>query len=174
MVFRGFTTIWSLATLPTSRSPLSLIATTLGRISEPLSLGTTRATLFRTYATHVFVVPRSMPSRMGLSAGMKLDLMLRRSAPGAQQIPLLPPHVVPHNYTCRPRIHHLRDPHLSHRSRQLVDEHQRPAQDVKGGVGCVRTREPRQDRSALLTGLPGKGDAAGDHGKEAIEVGEDR
>src|SRR5438105_4416031 len=72
MVLRGLTTIWSLATLPTSRSPLSLIATTLGRMSEPLSLGTTRATLLRTYATHVFVVPRSMPSRMGLSAGMKL------------------------------------------------------------------------------------------------------
>src|SRR6266478_2187758 len=72
MVLRGFTTIWSLATLPTRRSPLSLIATTLGRINDPLSLGTTRATLLRTYATQVFVVPRSIPSRMGLSAAMQL------------------------------------------------------------------------------------------------------
>src|SRR6266481_2664222 len=71
MVLRGFTTIWSLATLPTRRSPLSLIATTLGRINDPLSLGTTRATLLRTYATQVFVVPRSIPSMMGLSAAMR-------------------------------------------------------------------------------------------------------
>jgi hypothetical protein len=33
-----------------------------------LSLGTTLAILLRTYATHVFVVPKSMPSRMGFSA----------------------------------------------------------------------------------------------------------
>src|SRR5882762_1617327 len=68
MVLRGFTTIWSLATLPTSSSPFSETATTLGRISAPLSLGTTRAILLRTYATHVFVVPRSIPRRMGFSA----------------------------------------------------------------------------------------------------------
>src|SRR6266850_5520932 len=72
MVLRGFTTIWSLATWPTSRSPFSLTATTLGRISDPLSLGTTRATLLRTYATQVLVVPRSIPSRMGLSGAMEL------------------------------------------------------------------------------------------------------
>src|SRR4051794_35488548 len=71
MVLRGFTTIWSLATLPTKRSPFSLTATTLGRMSEPLSLGTTRATLLRTYATQVLVVPRSMPSRMGFSCAMR-------------------------------------------------------------------------------------------------------
>src|SRR4051794_17130669 len=70
MVLRGLTTIWSLATLPTSRSPFSLTATTLGRMSAPLSLGTTRATLLRTYATHVLVVPRSMPRMSGLSAAM--------------------------------------------------------------------------------------------------------
>src|SRR5437868_11448592 len=70
MVLRGFVTIWSLATFPTSRSPFSLTATTLGRMSAPLSLGTTRATLLRTYATHVLVVPRSMPRMSGLSAGM--------------------------------------------------------------------------------------------------------
>src|SRR5947209_174831 len=65
MVLRGLVTIWSLATLPTSRSPFSLIATTLGRMSAPRSLGTTRALLLRTYATHVLVVPRSMPRTMG-------------------------------------------------------------------------------------------------------------
>src|SRR5712664_441129 len=68
MVLRGFTTIWSLATLPTRSSPFSETATTLGRMSAPLSLGTTFAILLRTYATHVLVVPRSIPRRMGFSA----------------------------------------------------------------------------------------------------------
>src|SRR5712671_671986 len=68
MVLRGLTTIWSLATFPTRRSPFSDMATTDGRMSAPRSLGTTFAILFRTYATHVLVVPRSIPSRMGFSA----------------------------------------------------------------------------------------------------------
>src|SRR5207248_8754974 len=91
MVLRGLTTIWSLATLPTRRSPLSLIATTLGRISDPLSLGTTRATLLRTYATHVFVVPRSMPRRMDLSAGMKLGRCYGGGCPGRNKSPCFHP-----------------------------------------------------------------------------------
>src|SRR3954452_13535735 len=91
MVLRGFTTIWSLATLPTSRSPFSLTATTLGRMSEPLSLGTTRATLLRTYATQVLVVPRSIPSRMGLSGPMELPdataqrVLIARNLPEFQE-----------------------------------------------------------------------------------------
>src|SRR3989441_1440528 len=114
MVLRGLTTIWSLATLPTSRSPLSLIATTLGRMSEPLSLGTTRATLLRTYATHVLVVPRSMPSRMGLSAGMKLTRCYGAPHPRRNKTPLVPTNVITHTYTRGRRFHHLRHPYLSH------------------------------------------------------------
>src|SRR4051794_24320917 len=85
MVLRGLTTIWSLATLPTRRSPFSLTATTLGRMSEPLSLGTTRATLLRTYATQVLVVPRSMPSRMGLSGGMEQTDATAQRVPEARK-----------------------------------------------------------------------------------------
>ena len=48
-------------TAPTSRSPLSDWAITLGRIRLPLSVGTHRGTRPFTYATHVFVVPKSMP-----------------------------------------------------------------------------------------------------------------
>src|SRR5512136_1710583 len=66
MVFRGLVTIWSLATPPTSHSPRSERATTLGRMRLPLSVGTTRGMRLRTWATQVLVVPRSMP-RMGLS-----------------------------------------------------------------------------------------------------------
>src|SRR5260370_33940659 len=90
MVFLGLTTIWSLATLPTKRSPFSLTATTLGRMSEPLSLGTTRATLLRTYATQVLVLPRSMPSRIGLSGAMELrDATARRlQEAGTQRGPI--------------------------------------------------------------------------------------
>src|SRR6267378_1343174 len=116
MVFRGFTTIWSLATLPTSRSPLSLIATTLGRISEPLSLGTTRATLFRTYATQVLVVPRSMTSRMGFSAAIELHRWYGAPRAWRNKCAYCHRHVVPHSYTRRRRFHHLWHADLSHRS----------------------------------------------------------
>src|SRR5437764_13907701 len=86
MVLRGFTTIWSLATFPTSRSPFSDTATTEGRMRAPRSLGTTLAILLRTYATHVLVVPRSMPSRMGFSAmGALRRRMLRRARRGWQE-----------------------------------------------------------------------------------------
>src|SRR5712692_1142853 len=91
MVLRGFTTIWSLATLPTSRSPFSLTATTEGRMSDPLSLGTTRATLLRTYATQVLVVPRSMPSRMGLSGAMNAGRCYGAARPGGKKATIFLP-----------------------------------------------------------------------------------
>src|SRR5256885_8168647 len=62
------------------------MATTEGRIRAPRSLGTTFAILLRTYATHVLVVPRSMPSRMGFSAmGALRRRMLRRPRRGWQE-----------------------------------------------------------------------------------------
>src|SRR5262249_15731668 len=106
MVLRGFTTIWSLATLPTRSSPFSDIATTLGRISAPLSLGTTFAILLRTYATHVFVVPRSIPRRMGFSTISPRSLGSPdgkahglRDARKARPPATLPPHPVPNGRT---------------------------------------------------------------------------
>src|SRR5690242_17848467 len=67
MVFFGFTTIWSLAIFPMSRSPFSLSATTDGRTRLPLSVGTTFGMRFRTDATRVLVVPRSIPTMRGFS-----------------------------------------------------------------------------------------------------------
>src|SRR5438105_14284816 len=62
------------------------MATTEGRIRAPRSLGTTFAILLRTYATHVLVVPRSMPSRMGFSAmGALRRRMLRLPRRGWQE-----------------------------------------------------------------------------------------
>ena len=66
MVFLGFVTSWSFATPPTRMSPRSLMATTVGRIRLPLSVGTTLGIRFRTCATQALVVPRSMPM-MGFS-----------------------------------------------------------------------------------------------------------
>ena len=66
---------------------MSLTATTLGRMSEPLSLGTTRATLLHTYATQVLVVPRSIPSRMGLSAAMSEPDATAQRVPEARKGP---------------------------------------------------------------------------------------
>src|SRR3990172_6834594 len=75
MVFRGFVTIWSLATPPTRKSPFSESATTLGSTRLPLSVGTTRGTRLRTCATQVLVVPRSMPS-MGFSRAVEPAILV--------------------------------------------------------------------------------------------------
>src|SRR5438132_8040767 len=122
MVLRGLTTICSFATFPTSRSPLSLTATTLGRMSEPLSLGTTRATLLRTYATQVLVVPRSIPSRMGLSGAMELTGCYGAARPGGKKpsdFPALlgPGHSKAHHRLVRGRLDHFRRAHRTRRSR---------------------------------------------------------
>src|SRR5512140_1735067 len=77
MVFFGFVTSWSFATPPTRRSPFSESATTVGRIRFPRSVGTTFGIRLRTYATHAFVVPRSIPM-MGFSRGGGIDPSLAR------------------------------------------------------------------------------------------------
>ncbi len=73
MVFLGFVRSWSFAAPPTRNSPRSASATTLGRMRFPLSVGTTRGMRLRTCATHVFVVPRSIPM-MGLSRPAVADI----------------------------------------------------------------------------------------------------
>src|SRR5438067_1999121 len=122
MVLRGFTTIWSLATLPTSRSPFSLTATTLGRMSDPLSLGTTRATLLRTYATQVLVVPRSMPSRMGLSGAMNASRCYGAARPGGKKAAFLPAGAETDHRAREAFFHDLGGIHVPSLRRDLIDE----------------------------------------------------
>src|SRR5207245_7454493 len=83
----------------TNRSPFSETATTLGSISALLSLGTTRAILLRTYATHVLVVPRSMPSRMGFS-GMSVGAWRVDRCYGASPWPCKKTHRTSEAYHC--------------------------------------------------------------------------
>src|SRR5229473_3308591 len=178
MVLRGFTTIWSLATLPTRSSPFSETATTLGRMSAPLSLGTTFAILLRTYATHVFVVPRSIPSRMGFSAisgGSRswpdATVRGRGGARKARTAATLPPHPVANARTCGGGLRHLGGTHLATHAAQLEDELQRALQDVVGRLGRVRAVEARHDQPR-----PGRvrrvreGDPPGDQSEKAIQV----
>src|SRR3989442_3323721 len=169
MVLRGLTTIWSLATLPTSRSPLSLIATTLGRMSEPLSLGTTRATLLRTYATHVLVVPRSMPSRMGLSAGMKLTRCYGAPHPRRNKTPSANER---HNAHLHPRAS-LPPPAASLPLPPFPTVRRRTAACPAAHARRARHRlavAPRQGRAARLRDLPRGRDAAGGHRQEPIHA----
>src|SRR5690349_8712043 len=61
MVRLGLVTAWRLASSPTSTSPLSVKATTLGVKRLPSWLGMTLTSLPSMTATTLLVVPRSMP-----------------------------------------------------------------------------------------------------------------
>src|SRR5438045_7179153 len=61
MVLLGLVTAWRLAGSPTSRSPLSVKATTLGVRRLPSWLAMTLTSLPSITATTEFVVPRSIP-----------------------------------------------------------------------------------------------------------------
>src|SRR5215471_4865216 len=60
-VFSGFVTAWRLATWPTSRSPVFVIATTDGVVRAPSWLGITTGSPPCITATTEFVVPKSIP-----------------------------------------------------------------------------------------------------------------
>src|SRR5215471_16024648 len=60
-VFSGFVTAWRLATWPTSRSPVLVIATTDGVVRAPSWLGITTGSPPCMTATTEFVVPKSIP-----------------------------------------------------------------------------------------------------------------
>src|SRR5438034_5621462 len=60
-VFSGFVTACRLATWPTSRSPVLVIATTDGVVRAPSWLGITTGSPPCITATTEFVVPRSIP-----------------------------------------------------------------------------------------------------------------
>ena len=61
MVFSGLVIAWRLAIWPTSRSPLSVNATTDGVVRLPSALAITTGSPPSMIATHELVVPRSMP-----------------------------------------------------------------------------------------------------------------
>ncbi len=61
IVFSGFITAWRLATVPTSRSPPSVKATTDGVVRPPSEFSRTVGSPPSMTATHELVVPRSIP-----------------------------------------------------------------------------------------------------------------
>src|SRR5215207_9828844 len=60
-VFSGFVTAWRFATVPTSRSPPLLKATTDGVVRPPSAFSITVGSPPSRTAMQLFVVPRSMP-----------------------------------------------------------------------------------------------------------------
>src|SRR2546427_2564845 len=76
MVFSGFVMAWRFAIWPTSRSPLSVNATTDGVVRFPSALAMTTGSPPDMMATQEFVVPRSIP--MTLPMVFLLQLLGRR------------------------------------------------------------------------------------------------
>src|SRR2546428_3634573 len=76
MVFSGFVMAWRFAIWPTSRSPLSVNATTDGVVRFPSALAMTTGSPPDMMATQEFVVPRSIP--MTLPMVFLLRLLGRR------------------------------------------------------------------------------------------------
>src|SRR5712692_7830909 len=67
MVFSGLVTACRLATWPTSRSPLFVIATTEGVKRDPSLFSSTVGSPASITATTEFVVPRSMPITLAIT-----------------------------------------------------------------------------------------------------------
>ena len=68
MVFSGLVMAWRLATWPTRRSPVLLMATTEGVMRPPSALGMTTGSPPSITATQLKVVPRSIPITLGIYA----------------------------------------------------------------------------------------------------------
>ena len=82
-VLSGFVTACRLATVPTSRSPVLLIATTDGVIRPPSLFAMTTGSPASITATTLFVVPRSMPITFPILFVLLLDLDLAISSSAA-------------------------------------------------------------------------------------------
>src|ERR1017187_7179119 len=67
-VFCGLVTAWRLATVPTSRSPETVKATTEGVVRPPSAFSITVGSPPSSTAMHEFVVPRSMPMVLPMNA----------------------------------------------------------------------------------------------------------
>ena len=73
IVRSGFVMAWRLATSPTSTSPVLEYPTTEGVIRDPSALGMTRGSPPSRTATTEFVVPRSMPTALGMLLLLLVD-----------------------------------------------------------------------------------------------------
>src|SRR5688500_9977304 len=73
-VFVGLVTAWRLATVPTSRSPPWVNATTDGVVRPPSEFSMTVGSPPSKTAMHEFVVPRSMPMVLAMCASPYKDL----------------------------------------------------------------------------------------------------
>src|ERR1700726_4903062 len=74
MVRSGLVMAWRLATSPTSTSPVLEKPTTEGEVRAPSALGiTVGSPASRTLTTEV-VVPRSIPTALGMGGASKLDI----------------------------------------------------------------------------------------------------
>ena len=69
-VFSGLVIAWRLAIWPTSRSPVSVKATTDGVVRLPSELGITTGSPPSMTATQELVVPRSMPITFAMWASL--------------------------------------------------------------------------------------------------------
>src|SRR5829696_2283042 len=79
----GLVMAWRLATSPTRTSPLLENATTDGVVREPSALGTTTGSPPSRTATTEFVVPRSMPTALGMGSLLfSWSVQRVRSRPG--------------------------------------------------------------------------------------------
>ena len=67
IVASGLITAWRFATVPTSRSPDSVNATTDGVVRPPSAFSRTSGSPPSSTATHELVVPRSMPIVLAMS-----------------------------------------------------------------------------------------------------------
>src|SRR5467141_2552215 len=74
MVFSGLTAAWRRANVPTRRSPDFVNATTEGVVREPSELGMTTGSPPSMAAITELVVPRSIPTVLGMSSSSTAPL----------------------------------------------------------------------------------------------------
>src|SRR5438034_3588368 len=130
MVFSGFVIAWRFAICPTSRSPLSVIATTEGVVRLPSALAMTTGSPPLMIATHEFVVPRSMPMTLPMC------------------------YLLPMINQCQPGPHQSRErPWLPRRRHVLAHRRQQPSRRARSGhVGGTLSGIPL--RRSFLWHLP--------------------
>src|SRR6186997_3272995 len=85
MVRSGLVMAWRLATSPTRTSPDFEKATTDGVVRAPSLLGTTTGSPASRTETTEFVVPRSMPTALGMVAPWSDERVLRACYAGVQE-----------------------------------------------------------------------------------------
>src|SRR6478609_6308505 len=87
----GLVIAWRLATSPTSTSPALLKATTEGVVREPSLLGMTTGSPASSTATTELVVPRSIPTALGMGDGPPqeriMDVLRTTSSVGNERDP---------------------------------------------------------------------------------------